>query len=94
MAAGSGFTVIVAAAVHPVPALYVIMTVPGFTPVIIPLDEPIVATDILPLLHVPPGVASASDVVDPTHTPRAPVIGPAVVFTVTGAMALHPSGSV
>ena len=44
-----------------------------------------VATAVLLLLHVPPGVASVSGVVDPTHTLAVPVMagGPEVTFTVT-----------
>lgn len=50
-------------------------------PVTIPV-EPTVATDGVPLLHVPPAVASFNVVVKPTHTLAVPVIASGVVFTV------------
>lgn len=37
------------------PNVYVIVTTPADTPVIIPLDEPIVAIEGLLLVHTPPG---------------------------------------
>jgi hypothetical protein len=42
--------------------------VPTAIPVTIPVDEPIVAIVVLPLLQVPPVVASLKVTVDPTHT--------------------------
>lgn len=52
------------------------VAVPLLTPVTIPV-APTVATELLPLLHEPPPVASASVIVDPTHTLPGPVIVPA-----------------
>lgn len=47
-------------------------------------DEFIVATDVLPLLHVPPEEASLAVVVLPMQTANVPVIGAsAKIFTVT-----------
>ena len=48
------------------------MVVPTDTPVSKPLVEPIVAIDVLLLLHVPPPAASVSVVVAPTQTLKAP----------------------
>ena len=55
------------------------VTAPADTPVTTPV-ELTVAMDVLLLLHVPPGVASASVVDDPMHTVLLPVMaaGPAV----------------
>jgi len=61
-------------------------TGPGATPVIIPEDEPMVATPPPAgptLVHVPPGVALPSVAVVPWHTPVAgPEIRPGEVLTV------------
>ncbi len=56
---------------------------PAVTPVAIPEADPIVATPVLPLLHVPPGVASPREVVNPTQTDSVPVIGAGSGVTVT-----------
>jgi len=52
--------VIVVVVNRPAPKLYVITAVPTFTYVRIPVDEPIVATAVLLLLHVPPGTVMLS----------------------------------
>ena len=53
-------------------------------PVTIPEPVPTVATAVVLLVHVPPGVASASVVVLPTQTVKVPVTGAVVApgFTV------------
>jgi hypothetical protein len=70
----------------------VIVAVPALTPVTKPEPLFTVATDVLLLLHVPPGVPVASDncVVLPLQTVVVPVIVPAtgVEFTVTTAVAV------
>jgi hypothetical protein len=53
-----------------------------------PLPEPIVATPALVLVHVPPEVRSDNVVVNPKHTPSAPVIEAGVAFTVTVTLAV------
>ncbi len=60
------------------------MATPGETPVTMPL-VPTVAIPVDPLLHVPPGVASARVVVAPTQIPTAPggVIAAGLAITVT-----------
>jgi hypothetical protein len=74
---------------------YVIIAVPTVTPVTIPVDEPMVATDVLLLLHVPPPVALDNVVVAPTQTDNVPVIAAGNEFTVTTLVAAHPvTGSV
>ena len=59
-----------------------ITDVPEAIPVTTPLVVPIEAIDVLPLVHVPPVMASLNVVVFPTQTEVAPVIG-AVGLTTT-----------
>ena len=65
------------------------VVVPVATPVTIPLVEPMVATDGLLLVHVPPVVGSVRVVVAPTHTNGVPPIVPGAVLTVTTAVAVQ-----
>jgi hypothetical protein len=58
------------------------MLVPAATPVTTP-EVPTVATAVLLLLHVPPGVASVNEVVEPAQTDVVPVIAPTEPPTVT-----------
>ena len=50
------------------------IVVPGDTPVTTPVVEPTVATDVVPLVQVPPVVASANVIVEPAHTDVGPVM--------------------
>ena len=59
--------------------------VPPATPVTTPVPAPMVATPVVPELHVPPPAASARVVVFPGHTFRVPVIG-AILLTVSVAV--------
>jgi len=59
------------------------LSVPPLTPVTTPVADPIVASAVLLLVHVPPEDVSASVVVDSLHTENVPVIGAGAVFTVT-----------
>ncbi len=79
---GEAFTVITFVVVQPVDKVYVIVELPLATPVTIPVDEPIVATDVVLLDHVPPP-ASVNVVVKPAHTLAVPDIEDGKVFTVT-----------
>lgn len=45
-----------------------IVTFPAATPVTVPVEEPMVATDVLLLIHVPPPVLLVSVEVAPAHT--------------------------
>ena len=58
------------------------VTIPGDTPVMIPVVEPAVAMDVLLLLQVPPVSASVSVIADPAITVLLPEIGDGVAFTV------------
>ena len=58
----------------------------------IPVEETIVATEVVPLVHVPPADASVSAVVPPGHTDRPPVIAAGNGFIVITALLKHPDG--
>ena len=89
IAAGLPLTVKVAVTKQ-VALAYVITAVPTETPVAIPVDEPMVATDVLPLLQVPPLVASVKVVVAPTHAERVPEIAAGIALTVNALVAAQP----
>ena len=63
---------------------------PDNTPVIIPVEEPAVAIPVLPLVHVPPLVASLKVVVKPAQTAAVPVIDDGNGLTVTTTVAIQP----
>ena len=48
---------------------------------------PMVATDVVVLLHMPPPVASVSNVTDPSHKEKLPSMAVGCVFTVTVVVA-------
>ena len=52
------------------------VTRPGATPVITPVEAPAVAMEVLVLPHTPPVVASVKVIVDPTHVEVGPAIDP------------------
>lgn len=79
--AGRGLTVTVTKALQPDAAVQVMVAVPADTPVTMPLDEPMIAMVVAPLLHVPDGV-DVSVVVPPAQTVALPEMA-GVVFTVT-----------
>ena len=57
--------------------------VPGVIPVRKPVKGPIVATEGLLLVHVPPVMPSLSVMLAPLHTESGPAIGSGTGFTVT-----------
>ena len=67
---------------------------PYDTPVTTPVDEPIVAMPVLPLVHVPPLVASLMLVVKPAHTVAVPVMDEGSGLTVTTTVEIQPVVSV
>jgi hypothetical protein len=85
--AGPGITVSTLVTVQPIPIVYEITTVPAAIPVMLPVDEPIVAINELPLVHIPPATDSLKATEDPTQTLEAPVIpvgmGSTVIVEVT-----------
>ncbi len=93
MAAGKGFTVTVALVLQPVEgSVYVILEVPRFKPAVTPVPKPIVATEVLLLLHVPPPTSESAEV-DPLQIPKDPEIAAGEGFTVTMVIALQPEES-
>jgi hypothetical protein len=92
--AGSGFTVIGKILKQPVGIVYVMTAEPPPTPVTTPLTIPTEATDVLLLVHRPPGAEFAREVVDATHTTGAPVIAGGSGLTVTSAVIKQPESTV
>ena len=64
--------------------------VPDDTPVTTPVEEPTVATLVLPLVHVPPLVISLKVVVNPAQTTAVPVTDDGNGLTVTTIVVIHP----
>ena len=91
---GNGLTVTTNVAIQPVPRVYVIVDVPDDTPVTKPVEEPTVAFAVLPLVHVPPLVASLMLVVKPAHTVAVPVMDEGSGLTVTTTVEIQPVVSV
>ena len=69
-----------------------IIDVPAVIPFIIPVD-PIVATALVLVAHVPPFVTSLNDVANPEQTLAVPEIAFGRAFTVIIEVALQPVGS-
>jgi hypothetical protein len=63
------------------------IAVPAITPDTMPEPEPIVATEVLLLLHMPPGVALDNVTVLPIQVTVGPVIGDGNGLTVTDNVA-------
>jgi hypothetical protein len=65
------------------------LDVPAIFPVAIPDDDPIVATVVLLLDHVPPALL-LTVVVSPAHTEAVPLMAAGIAFTVTVLVAKQP----
>ena len=89
ISAGVGLTVTVVVAIQP--KEYVIVAVPAPIPVTRPPD--MVATDVLLLLHAPPGTASLSVNVEPIQIVPAPTIAPGSGLTVMTLYTVQPEPS-
>ena len=63
---------------------------PGATPRTAPDDEPIVASRLLLVVQVPPGVGLESVVPWPAHTVDAPLMAPGDALTVIGLVTKQP----
>lgn len=92
IADGNGSTVILVTAMHPVASVYVIFAFPDTRPETMPLAVPTVATNVLPLVQVPPLVISESVVVVPKHILAVPLITAGNELTVIVLVALQPVG--
>jgi hypothetical protein len=75
---------------QPVESVYDMVVRPPMTALLIPVAEPIVATAVLLLAHVPPAGVAEYVVVAPEHTEAEPLIAEGVVFTVTTLVAKQP----
>ena len=67
---------------------------PAVTPVTSPVDTPMVATGVVPLVQVPPMLRSLSRVVAPIHTDKVPVMFTGSGFTVTTLVTKQPTPTV
>ena len=91
--AGNGFTVSTAVLRQPLVRLYVIVDVPpGAIPVATPVPRAIVATVVVPLIHVPPVGAPVRVVFVPAQMLSVPLMD-GVVFTVATAVTVQPEPS-
>ena len=86
---GNGLTVTVVFVVQPVGKVYTMVDVPASPAVTIPELVPIVATDVLLLVQVPPP-AAVSAVVMPAQTVAVPVMADGKGFMVTVDVVLQP----
>ncbi len=89
------FTVTTALIWQPDEIVYVIVAVPGATPVTMPEETPTVATDVLSLVHdTPPLVALLSAVVEPWQTVNVPPIAAGSGLTFMLFVRRQPVGNV
>ena len=70
-----------------------IVLVPGVIPVTIP-EEPIMATAVLLLVHIPPPAVLPNIVVAPAHTCSVPLITEGAKFTIIVVVAVQPAAVV
>jgi hypothetical protein len=71
--------------------VYVIVDVPGVSPLTMPVAVPIIATADVLLLHMPPVMASVSGRLPPTHSVAgAPMMAGGSALTVTALAAEQP----
>lgn len=94
---GKGLTVTVAVIRQPVGKVYVMVEWPTNATdpaVTVPLVDPTVATTLLLVLQVPPGLASLSVIDNPEQIGVTPAIGKGSGFTVTTVAVVHPVGNV
>jgi len=89
--AGGGFTTVTSfVTLHDVAGtVYIIVVDPTATPVTTPVEEILPMPGAL-LLQTPPGLASVSVIVEPTHTLLDPPIGNGFAFTVTTVVVEQP----
>lgn len=80
--------------IQPVGSVYVMVTMPKpLPPVTMPVAEPIVAIEVLPLLHVPMKLLSINCAERPAQTLKAPVMGAGNESTVTKVVERQPGAS-
>jgi hypothetical protein len=66
------------------------LAAPAATAVTTPVDGLTVATDVVPLVHVPPVGVELSEVVLPAHMVVVPVIADGAELTLTTVVLVHP----
>lgn len=89
MGAGCVYTVTACVARQTPPVAYTIYMLPCATGYTVPVALT-VATELLVLLHTPPGVGSVSEIVEPVHTIEGPEIPAGGTCTLTVAVAEQP----
>ena len=94
IADGNPLTVTLVVIRQPVGKVKVTISVPDPTPFTIPLEEPIVATPGVPLVHVPVPLPSVKVVFCPTQTFNVPPIVAGMGLTVNGVVMIQPVGKV
>jgi hypothetical protein len=95
MEAGFGLTVSGELTEQPVGSVYMMQPVkPGPAPVIIPVDDPMVAIAVLQVPHVPPSVPSYARPVPPTQRLDGAVIAAGSALMVAGVVTWQPVDSV
>ena len=90
IAPGAALTVNTTDELQPPANVYVMVLVPAIMLLITPVDPPIVATNVFPLLQLPPVVASLKVVSEPAHTAAVPKIEVGCGLTLTIAVAIQP----
>ncbi len=83
-------TVTILVTKQPEEPAYVIVDVPVDMAVSMPVEEPIVATEVVPLLHVPPGVMLLNVTTPPVQIVPDPSIDVGEGITVTVVLTLQP----
>ena len=95
IAAGNGFVVKITPALHPVlSSVYEIMVVPAAIGMTAPVNEPTVATVVVVLLHVPPGVEEERETTELTQDAKGPIGVAGSGLTVIERTEKHPVGNV
>ena len=88
--AGVVLTVTVMPVEQPVGIVYLIIAMPGVTPVTTPVLKPTVAMAGVLLLQVPPGIASLTVIAVPMHKTEGPTIGAGSGLTLTTVVVEQP----
>jgi len=94
IAAGNGLTVNTAVVKHPVGNVYVIVELPAVNVAVTsPVNAPIPATEVVPLVQLPPP-ASVSRLVEPAHVLSVPDIAAGNGLIVIGVVLKQPKAEV
>ena len=91
--ASIGLTVTTVDILQPAVAVKSIVAVPPAIPVIMPEPDPMVAIEVLLLVHVPLPDKSVKVIVDPAQTGALPEIAAGCALTVTTVVVIHPEST-